>query len=190
MDKVPLERIATGVAKQGHGPRRAATLGDVGRDPADPAPLWRAGVAPPSGVRPRHLNSPALGVGGDLRRQGHREPWVVRTLPVQACDPQQPSPEPGRHGRGHRVHGRSPPGARTGRAVPHPAMIRIAISVEAFEAIARTLPLGSVGYETVVNERERIPRAQGRSRKPPSSGPLHPAAPASDHVSIHDDASA
>ena len=25
-------------------------------------------------------------------------------------------------------------------------MIRIAISVEAFEAIARTLPLGSVGY--------------------------------------------
>jgi len=32
MDKVPLERIATGVAKQGHGPRRAATLGDVGRD--------------------------------------------------------------------------------------------------------------------------------------------------------------
>ena len=26
-------------------------------------------------------------------------------------------------------------------------MIRIAISVEAFEAIARTLPLGSVGYE-------------------------------------------
>ena len=26
-------------------------------------------------------------------------------------------------------------------------MIKIAISVEAFEAIARTLPLGSVGYE-------------------------------------------
>jgi hypothetical protein len=32
-------------------------------------------------------------------------------------------------------------------------MIRIAISVEAFEAIARTLPLGSVGYENEVNER-------------------------------------
>ncbi len=26
-------------------------------------------------------------------------------------------------------------------------MVRIAISVEAFEAIGRTLPLGSVGYE-------------------------------------------
>ncbi len=36
-------------------------------------------------------------------------------------------------------------------------MIRIAISVEAFEAIARTLPLGSVGYEAEVNERgERL----------------------------------
>ena len=32
-------------------------------------------------------------------------------------------------------------------------MIKIAISVEAFEAIARTLPLGSVGYETEPNER-------------------------------------
>ena len=32
-------------------------------------------------------------------------------------------------------------------------MIRIAISVEAFEAIARTLPLGSVGYENKINER-------------------------------------
>ena len=36
-------------------------------------------------------------------------------------------------------------------------MIRIAISVEAFEAIARTLPLGSVGYEAEANERgERL----------------------------------
>jgi hypothetical protein len=32
-------------------------------------------------------------------------------------------------------------------------MIRIAITAEAFEAIARTLPLGSVGYENEVNER-------------------------------------
>jgi len=32
-------------------------------------------------------------------------------------------------------------------------MVRIAISVEAFEAIARTLPLGSVGYEAKANER-------------------------------------
>jgi hypothetical protein len=36
-------------------------------------------------------------------------------------------------------------------------MVRIAISVEAFEAIARTLPLGSVGYENQTNERgERL----------------------------------
>ena len=36
-------------------------------------------------------------------------------------------------------------------------MIRIAISVESFEAIARTLPLGSVGYENTTNERgERL----------------------------------
>jgi hypothetical protein len=32
-------------------------------------------------------------------------------------------------------------------------MIRIAISVEAFERIARTLPLGSVGYEAEANQR-------------------------------------
>jgi hypothetical protein len=36
-------------------------------------------------------------------------------------------------------------------------MVRIAISVEAFEAIARTLPLGSEGYESEANERgERL----------------------------------
>ncbi len=36
-------------------------------------------------------------------------------------------------------------------------MIRIAISAEAFEATAWTLPLGSVGYETEANERgERL----------------------------------
>jgi hypothetical protein len=36
-------------------------------------------------------------------------------------------------------------------------MVRIAISVEAFEAIAGTLPLGSVGYESETNERgERL----------------------------------
>jgi hypothetical protein len=32
-------------------------------------------------------------------------------------------------------------------------MVRIAISQPAFEAIARTLPLGSVGYEAGANER-------------------------------------
>jgi hypothetical protein len=36
-------------------------------------------------------------------------------------------------------------------------MIRIAISQAAFEAIAKTLPLGSVGYENKVNEKsERL----------------------------------
>jgi hypothetical protein len=36
-------------------------------------------------------------------------------------------------------------------------MIRIAITEAAFEAIARTLPLGSVGYENATNERgERL----------------------------------
>jgi hypothetical protein len=34
-------------------------------------------------------------------------------------------------------------------------MIKIAITVEAFEAIAATLPLGSVGYENKVNERAK-----------------------------------
>jgi hypothetical protein len=31
-------------------------------------------------------------------------------------------------------------------------MIKIAITVEAFDAIAATLPLGSVGYENATNE--------------------------------------
>ncbi len=36
-------------------------------------------------------------------------------------------------------------------------MVRIAISEAAFEAIAKTLPLGSVGYENKVNEKsERL----------------------------------
>ena len=32
-------------------------------------------------------------------------------------------------------------------------MVRIAISAEAFEAIAQTLPLGSVNYENAINEK-------------------------------------
>ena len=32
-------------------------------------------------------------------------------------------------------------------------MVRIAISAEAFEAIAKTLPLGSVNYENASNEK-------------------------------------
>jgi hypothetical protein len=36
-------------------------------------------------------------------------------------------------------------------------MVRIAITQAAFEAIAKTLPLGSVGYENKVNEKgERL----------------------------------
>jgi hypothetical protein len=46
-------------------------------------------------------------------------------------------------------------------------MIRIAISVEAFEAIARTLPLGSVGYEAEPNERgERTVSLEGGLGQP------------------------
>ena len=40
-------------------------------------------------------------------------------------------------------------------------MIRIAISVEAFDAIARTLPLGSVGYEAEANRARRALRLAG-----------------------------
>ena len=44
-------------------------------------------------------------------------------------------------------------------------MVRIAISVDAFEAIARTLPLGSVGYEAEANERgERLIGSRPRWR--------------------------
>jgi len=32
-------------------------------------------------------------------------------------------------------------------------MIRIAITAESFDAIVRTMPLGSVGYENAVNEK-------------------------------------
>jgi hypothetical protein len=35
-------------------------------------------------------------------------------------------------------------------------MARISISVEAFEAIARTLPLGSVGYEVDATDGQRF----------------------------------
>ena len=39
------------------------------------------------------------------------------------------------------------------------AMIRIAITPEAFEAVAATLPLGTMGYENEANERgERAPQ--------------------------------
>jgi hypothetical protein len=41
----------------------------------------------------------------------------------------------------------------SGQAEAGTGMIRIAISDEAFEAIARTLPLGSMGFEAEANER-------------------------------------
>jgi hypothetical protein len=46
-------------------------------------------------------------------------------------------------------------------------MIKIAISVEAFEAIAATLPLGSVGYENETNEEgQRLVDRRNRQRLP------------------------
>jgi hypothetical protein len=46
-------------------------------------------------------------------------------------------------------------------------MIRIAISAEAFEAIARTLPLGSVGYENKIDEKgQRLADRRNRQRLP------------------------
>jgi hypothetical protein len=48
-----------------------------------------------------------------------------------------------------------PLSAGSGRAVH--ALIKIAISVEAFEAMAKTLPVGSVGYEAELDEKgERL----------------------------------
>ena len=53
-------------------------------------------------------------------------------------------------------------------------MVRIAITQAAFEAIAKTLPLGSVGYENKVNEKgERLiwlDRGGGRSAAFPCAG--------------------
>jgi hypothetical protein len=46
---------------------------------------------------------------------------------------------------------------RLGANAKRDVMVRIAISQAAFEAIAKTLPLGSVGYENAVNEKgERL----------------------------------
>jgi hypothetical protein len=50
------------------------------------------------------------------------------------------------------------------------AMIRIAISQAAFDAIAATMPLGSVGYEAQVSEKgERLTQSGGWERCRPSS---------------------
>jgi hypothetical protein len=45
---------------------------------------------------------------------------------------------------GRRAAGRAPRRRRSGRVRSGDAMVRVAISVEAFETIARTLPVGSV----------------------------------------------
>ncbi len=62
-------------------------------------------------------------------------------------------------------------------------MIKIAISVEAFEAMARMVPLGSVGYEAEANERgerliwldravvDRLSAMRGRVNLFPTSSP-------------------
>ena len=49
--------------------------------------------------------------------------------------------------------GQDLPRGRGGRPAGAEAMIRISISVEAFAAIVKTLPVGSVGYENEANER-------------------------------------
>jgi hypothetical protein len=55
---------------------------------------------------------------------------------------------------------------RPGKAVDA-LMIRIAISAEAFEAIARTLPLGSVGCENKIDEKgQRLVDRRNRQRLP------------------------
>jgi hypothetical protein len=52
---------------------------------------------------------------------------------------------------------RPPRSSRWRGGGPDRNMVRLAIRVEAFEAIARTLTLGSVGYENEVNEKgERL----------------------------------
>ena len=73
----------------------------------------------------------------------HRRPAPQPVVPWASCA-----------GARRRKAGAVHAGARTGGPFPSPvAMIKIAITVEAFEATARTLPLGSVGYENKTNER-------------------------------------
>jgi hypothetical protein len=56
-------------------------------------------------------------------------------------------------------------------------MVRIAISQAAFDAIAKTLPIGSVGYENKVNEK-------GEPVTPGRSGPPSPANALADAVTL------
>ena len=58
--------------------------------------------------------------------------------------------------------------ARKGRRAI--SMIRIGITAEAFRAIARTLPLGSVAYEAEPNEPGRAPDLAGSRRGRPAHG--------------------
>jgi len=50
------------------------------------------------------------------------------------------------------------------------AMIRIAISVEAFEAIARTLPLGNVGYKPQLDPKGEVAICVEAPRRRPPAG--------------------
>jgi hypothetical protein len=61
-------------------------------------------------------------------------------------------------------------------------LIRIAITEVAFEAIADTLPLGSVGYEDEPNEKgERLIWVE-RNRQRPALGPARPGESYSDVI--------
>jgi hypothetical protein len=80
----------------------------------------------------------------DAGRAGETVPQASR-----ASLPPVPVPNPLGRGAGGR-HSTLYDAPQLGRASC--PMIRIAISAEAFEAIARTLPLGSVGYENKIDE--------------------------------------
>jgi hypothetical protein len=65
------------------------------------------------------------------------------------------------------------------KACRSPDMVRIAISQAAFDAIAKTLPLGSVGYENAVNakgerliwlERRMLDKLNSYRRRHPAAG--------------------
>jgi hypothetical protein len=104
---------------------------------------WRRGVGCPA------LDDLALGgVIGSVLVTGivtrHRSPWFRGPYALVFADPR---PEPFRPARG-----------QVGLFRVLVAMIKIAITQAAFDAIASTLPLGSVAYE---NETTRFRRLDG-----------------------------
>jgi hypothetical protein len=60
-------------------------------------------------------------------------------------------------------------------------MVRIAITQVAFDAIAKTLPLGNLSYENVINERG----GAARSSPAPPSSPCRPAFLIALHFILH-----